>query len=197
MKLSLFLRHLRAQDDVGKQIFISMGYTQLELGTAVHFLRLDFALYRHLITPTWTTHLWEFLSLSKIEIWAATTEPVWLPSLPRVDDSFLIHHIQRSGLSHSDQHVLNEWRIYLRVLTVTDMATSSGTKISPDIFYGWRSDERSSILTWPIASRPHVDLLPLWQSFLLASLYHLERRYGVHWGIGSLRCHTTSLGTIG
>ena len=66
----------------------------------------------------------------------------------------------------SDQRVLNEWRIYLRLLSAADIAVSAGTHVTLDVYFGWKSSERWSTLNWPVASRPHRDLLPTWQRFL-------------------------------
>ena len=159
-KLNLFLRHVRLQDNVGRQIGVSMDYTQLELGLGVHFLQLDYAVYAHLLTSTWLTHLWQFLSLSGLELRCATTESVWTPLLQRANDSFLMEHILATGLSLDDQRILNEWRIYLRAVSIADLTSSHGTYVTSDVYHGWRSLERRSSLHWPVASRPHLKLLP-------------------------------------
>jgi hypothetical protein len=166
MKLNLFLRHMRLQDAVGRQIGISMGCTQLELGIDTQFLRLNYASYHHFLTPTWLTHLWKLLSLSLIELRHSSVENVWTPSLQRENDSFVMVHILQSGFSKSDQRVLNEWRVYLRLLSLADATVSNGTHVTLDVYHGWKSYERRSSLHWPVASRPHRDLLPTWQRFL-------------------------------
>jgi len=166
LKLMIFLKHVRLHDDVGKQLLISIGYTQLEVGSPDQFFRLPFIRYKHLITNTWTTHLWEFLSLADIQLWHAISEPVWTPPLQRDHDSYLVDIILASDFSNSEQRILNEWRMYLNLITVADVATSNGMNLSTDIFYGWKSPERSSTLQWPIASRLHHTHLQLWQRFL-------------------------------
>mmetsp|Transcript_19545 Transcript_19545/g.27872 ORF Transcript_19545/g.27872 Transcript_19545/m.27872 type:complete len:95 (+) Transcript_19545:1104-1388(+) len=71
-----------------------------------------------------------------------------------------------SSFPLSVQKIINEWRVYLRANTLADLTTSNGTKLTKDVFYGWQSTERTSTLKWPVASRPHRDLLHHWQSFL-------------------------------
>jgi len=135
LKLLLFLRHIRSNDDIRRQLLISMGYTQMEVGSDVQFLRLDFSNYKHLLTPTWTTHLWEFLSLSNIQLWNATSETVWLPSLQRDHDTFLSSLILASSFTRAEQRLINEWRLYFHAVTLADLTTSNGKTIPKDIFW--------------------------------------------------------------
>ena len=104
--------------------------------------------------------------MSTIRLQHAPSVPIWLPSLQRAHDSYLVDHITQSCFSLTEQCLLNEWRMYLHLLTVADLATSTGTAVSPDIYFGWKSSERSSQLHWPTASHLHSSHLPLWQRFL-------------------------------
>jgi len=154
LKLFLFLRHIRSNDDIRRQLLISMSYTQLEVGVATQFFRIKFSKFTHLLTSTWTTHLWEFLSLSNIQLWHASSEPIWLPVLQREHDTFISTHILASSFSLEDQRIINEWRIYFRAISIADLATTNGKYISKDVFFGWKTSERRSNLHWPVASRP-------------------------------------------
>ena len=166
LKLSLFSRHVRSGDNIGQALNISMDYTQLEAGCSTQFFRLDYSLFRHLLTDTWMSHLWEFLSLSNIQLWHSASVKMWLPGLQRVFDTNLVDLILASRFTLSHQRLINEWRMYFNALTVADLANCLGTCISVDIYYEWKSLERTSILRWPIASRPHTSTLYIWQQFL-------------------------------
>jgi hypothetical protein len=166
LKLALFFRHIRSIDDIGRQLQITMGLTQLELGVGVQFFKLKHKQHYHLLTDTWITHLWEFLSLSDIQLWHANSEAIWLPTPQREQDALIMDIVLSSCFSLPDQKIINEWRVYLRALSIADLANLAGTRITSDIHFGWRTSERHSKYKWPVASRPHQDLLHVWQTFL-------------------------------
>ena len=166
LKLALFLRHIHAGDTIGQQLLISIGNTQLELGIGTPFFHLDYKHYAHLITETWTTHLWQFLSLANTQLWQAPAHRLWAPSLQRVADTFIMDEAMRIVPSLSDQRIINEWRVFLRASSIADLVNGNGTKLNQDAYHGWRSSERTSTLKWPVATRPHSDLLHIWQGFL-------------------------------
>lgn len=41
---------------------------QLEVGTMDSFLSLDYSRYKKAITPSWISHMWEFVSMHHIQI---------------------------------------------------------------------------------------------------------------------------------
>jgi hypothetical protein len=49
---------------------------------------------------------------------------------------------------------INSCRIYLQVLTISDISTASGTHILPNILRGRRTEDRVSELNWPVTQRP-------------------------------------------
>ena len=54
---------------------------------------------------------------------------------------------QQKGMSDSKLHQVNRVRIWLRVITIAELANPDGACISPEKFTGnWRND---STLTWP------------------------------------------------
>ena len=164
LKLLLFLQHMHTNDDISKQLLISIGFTHLELGQDVKFFCLSFGTYRHLITDTWVTHLWEFLSASNIQLQHAPSVSMWSPNFQRENDLFPVDNILRPSFNPTDQHILNKWRMHL--LTVADIATSNGLAISSDVYYGQRSPEQTSCIQWPEATQLHASHLQVWWDFL-------------------------------
>lgn len=184
--------NIRSTDDIGRQLLITMGNTQLELGVSTQFFQLDFQHYSHLLTPTWLTHLWEFLSLANITLQHSPLVSVWSPMLQRGNDSFIMDQVNLAPFSTSAKRIIHEWRIYLRAITIADLATYQGNKITRDVFYGWRSTERSSNLKWPVSSRPHQDLLHYWQAFLITLVNERKLLYTslTEW-LPPCHCHKT------
>jgi len=61
---------------------------------------------------------------------------------------------------------LNRCRLYLQVITLSDIVSSDGTRIITDIFHGIPLTERTSTLKWPNQQRPPPKAWALWSSAL-------------------------------
>ena len=62
LKLKFFLTHYRRHDTTGRLIKISIHWTQLEAGVSTPFYKHNYKKLAPLLTPTWVTHLWDYLS---------------------------------------------------------------------------------------------------------------------------------------
>jgi hypothetical protein len=73
---------------------------------------------------------------------------------------------------------INSCCVYLQVLTISDIATASGTHLSPHILKGRRDPDRHSTLHWPNTRRPKI--WAPWKLFLqhISSGTKLEQRLG-------------------
>ena len=81
-----------------------MRYTQLELGISQPFLETNFYNYPTILTPTWVTNLWQYMSecdtiLNEIKPWICKT--------PRDQDFFLIDVVMRSDLPDKYKEISN------------------------------------------------------------------------------------------
>jgi hypothetical protein len=75
-------------------------------------------------------------------------------------------HFVRQGYKASQLTRLNRCRIYLQVITLTDIASADGTCIIPDVFIGLPLTDRKSTLQWPSQKRPSETDWALWSSAL-------------------------------
>ena len=159
-KAKLFTYHLRHQDKTGKLLKISLDHAQLQAGTSAPFYTLDYPSWRSILTPSWITHFWSLLSVCNITL--SITNP-WIYTLPRSNDRFLMDillpHIPSTAIHYS----LNACRIYLQVLTISDIITLDGTTILPNILQG--KQFRNSSLKWPKQEIP-VHWWSTWQLYL-------------------------------
>ena len=78
-------------------------------------------------------------------------EDAWTPLPQCLNDQSLMEVFcrmrQQKGTSDSKLHQVNRVRIWLRVITIAELANPDGACISPEKFTGnWRND---STLTWP------------------------------------------------
>ena len=149
-KVKLFTYHYRLQDKTGKLFKISLDTTQLQAGTSTPFYSLDYNRWRSILTPTWITHLWCLLSICDISI--SITNP-WKYTPPRKNDQFLMDLLLPHIPSPSIHYALNACRIYLRILTLSDLVTLDGSSILPNILHG--KQYRHSTLKWPHQEIPH------------------------------------------
>ena len=107
--------------------------------------------------PSWITTTWEFLN--DINGKVTFTDPWNLP-LDRQGDCHIVPqvlsrlvHIPKPLLSKAELQKFNLCCIYLQVLTLSDIATSSGKEIDCHFWRGHRSFRKSS-LKWPHQIRP-------------------------------------------
>jgi len=167
-KLHLFLGHLRLNDDTGKLIQIDLTYIQLITGSAAFFLNKDISDY-HWIERGWVTSLWQFTVAASLTF---DFPGIWLPRVYRAGDVFLMDYFISQKLSQHDLKKLNECRLFLQVITLSDIASADGRYIVPEVKAGSKIQFRESILTWPTQGRPGPASWRLWRQ----SLSYLEER---------------------
>jgi hypothetical protein len=122
-KLHLFLGHIRLQDDTGGLIQIDLSYIQLLTGLSTFFLNANPAQYRWLESG-WLTSLWEFINKADIQIHYPGQ---WLPTKPRRNNIFLMEYFLTLRLKPNELKSLNTCRLYLQVITLTDITSADGT----------------------------------------------------------------------
>ena len=131
-KLKFFKYHLHHLDETGTNILISMKTTQLELGISEPFYNCDFYEFEHLLTPTWTTHLWQYLTDRELRL-DISHDLVLL--FPRANDSFimplLLQHFSKIEMSK-----INKVRLSMQLTFLSDIADFKGQHILPDIRLG-------------------------------------------------------------
>lgn len=162
-QLTLFLSHLRAHDKTGRLILISMSYLQITIGSNISFLHKPFTTYTKWIDQNWLTSLWRALHKSKLIV---QVKREWRPSLPRTHDIFLMDYFLRLNFKPAQLKLLNQCRIYLQVLTLTDICSADGVSIADPILLGLKLFDRRSTLNWPEQQRPQQEAWKLWKSAL-------------------------------
>ena len=148
-KMQFLCIHSRNFDTTGKLLQISIRHTQLECGLSKSFFTYNFYKACHIITPTWSTNMRQYMSechttLHQYDAWE------YVP--PRTHDFFLMDIILRSNLPKNHQEIFNRVRINLRPLTASDIVLcTSGTKLLPDLLLG--KNHRKSNLHWPTVQK--------------------------------------------
>ena len=146
-KLKLLLMHIRRNDTTGKLLNISIAQTQIELGIEKSFLTKNFHQYSAYITPTWTTHLWNYLTDCHATL-DRTEERQWYEA-PRVNDFFIMDLVFQADISQRSKEIFNQIRTHLKLLTASDMVeVGSSYSLLPCLFK--MENTRESKWEWPV-----------------------------------------------
>ena len=132
--------HRRLNDTTGQLLNISTRFTQFELGTSKPFWQLHYGKYQHYITETWTTHIWQYLHSCGT---ALIDMDFWTYALPKEYDFFLMDVVFDSNLSIFHKQVFNQIRMYMKVLTASDLIIDGTNKLKENII-GCKSPLTSS-----------------------------------------------------
>jgi hypothetical protein len=165
-KLKLFLGHLRIQDRTGQLIYIDMSYIQLLTGSGTLFLNHATTSFLW-VESGWLQSLWFFTSRYSLQFLYPSG---WIPSKPRRHDVFLMDAFHTHLPSISTLRILNQCRLYLQVITLSDIATADGKLILPEAKQGVPLSDRLSTLLWPAQGNPSKVDWVVWKYYL----QHLE-----------------------
>jgi hypothetical protein len=150
-QLSLFIGHLKLGDENGRLILSTLSHMQLSIGSHQPFLNTPFTVYGKLVEPNWITSIWFYANSKNIKI---DVEQQWLPTLEREGDTTIIDTALTFNLTNLQLRQINTCRIYLQVITISDITTANGRYILPHIVKGQQSEDRISKLHWPKTCRP-------------------------------------------
>ena len=116
----------REEHITGKLLRGSIQQAKLELGLPGPLFRQDYSKFHHLATTTWVKSVWLFLwehSMSLEEDGPHLTTR-------RDNDTFLTLVFYANGFRGKQLHRLNHCRVYLRMTTLADITTRSGSHIT-------------------------------------------------------------------
>jgi len=137
-KLHLLLGHVRLQDETGRLIKIDLSYVQLLSGSATFVLNRPYNEYTWLEWG-WVTSLWKFISQTQLTfIFPAH----WLPKPSRQGDLLLMDYFIALRLQPAVLGTLNRCRVYLQVLTLSDITSADGSYILPEANLGQHAPTR-------------------------------------------------------
>jgi hypothetical protein len=158
-RIDKIMGHLRLRDRTAKLIHIDLSYIQLILGIKEIFLNQDYTLFQWM-EAGWVTSLWEFAYTTQISFDYPTH---WHPAIPREHDKTLMDHFTSLQLPSAILGTLNRCRLYLQVITVSDIAATNGLFILQQIREGRHLSTRRSRLEWPNQGRPSSAKWAIWK----------------------------------
>ena len=124
------------------------------MGIGGSYFNKDYNVYGHLGEDTWIKHLWKFLFDSEIQLDDITSDF----KMVREGDSplskqFAEAFIQKK-ITRAEWKKANLCRIYLKVLSVGDIASGDGRNIDGRIHKGKDILSRARNIAWPVQGRP-------------------------------------------
>lgn len=163
-KLETVISHLRAETELGTSLIININYIQLlsGIGKPIFQSQQDISY----VPMNWLLHIREFLIETK-----ATLEirNLWLPKVQRQNDRFLMTEFRNMKATKAELIILNNWRIYYKVILLSDICFASGKGIQP-IFMEYNHStlkrQSSSLLNWPIQGKPDENSFKIWKQYL-------------------------------
>jgi ribonuclease HI len=162
-QLKYLTGHLHLCDDVGKLIQIHLSEYHLSLGIQQLFLSAPFAHYAKFVDNYWLTSVWQYASRIQLKI---DVENHWVPTICRAGDTILMDYAFALHLHPKSIKLLNQCRLYLQVLSLSDIVDASGSYIIGEYCTGKRPADRVSNLKWPIQSCPLREAWTVWKNFL-------------------------------
>ena len=168
-KINILFRHMRENKKLAKIIYINLEWTQLLCGISTMFLQDVTTAIPYV--RNWFTDLRCFLQ--RIGGSITTAESYQPAQLQREKDVFLMDKILQHISSKSSLILINRVRIWLRVMTLSEITTVDSQNIERGY---WTGQKRyNSSLLWPHQTKPSEKAFTLWQQclstvFLLDSL---------------------------
>jgi hypothetical protein len=182
-RIKLFRDAIHSDSEVGRLILLSLKITQIEAGIKEPILEFPQITLPY-ISETWITSIRTFLDLHNIQVTLTETLKVRFNGK---NDECIMNPEKLKGYSNQQQLDINLVRLYLRVITLSDMSHPDGNDIKQNMLHGERDphqETRRSTQGWPRQQQPSASQRRLWKRYIHANYL----RYGTKW--------KRSLGTV-
>ena len=163
-KLWACLAHGTSPDLLGCNLRASLEALQLTVGTQTHLLDADFQTLGKLAPPSWLTELWYSCQDSHMKM--------QFPALPwklaRLEDRFLMDEFVKFGFKGGELKQLNEVRLSLSVLRLSDITTGEGNELLQAAYQGESFTDNYAVLEfhWSKPPVPPKAWLTTWKAAL-------------------------------
>jgi hypothetical protein len=169
------IKHFRWNQTVGQDMLVVLSAWQLASGLCDPIMeQVDINL--SFIGKGWFPQVRQRLNNMGGQLWI---EQQWTPALQRIhDNSIMKALILSTNISEQTLRILNYVRLFLRVITIADIANEQGTIIPGQRFSG--SWQAKSIITWPEIPKPPPKYLTMFRRYcqqIFGSTSDGKRRY--------------------
>ena len=147
--MSFLLQNAHKHNQCGDVIRSTFQVLQLIVGTKEFFLNAPFKAFHKALPRTWITNVWQFSSDTRV------TYDYDLPCLHRrQNDRYLMDVFVSMGYRGTELKYLILCRLYLQVLTVSDIVDVNGNKIAGEIKRKTRRTDIPMRFNWPNQPAP-------------------------------------------
>ena len=155
------MRHWRSDSQASSLLRIAVSWLQLSLGTGVSFLQDVTTAHPH-CEAKWLASLRLFLASINGSI---DLDETFVPPLQRERDFYLMDDLLSSGDFNDKQlFAVNYCRVYLQVVTLSDMAMADGTTLDMNKRNGhWSLASSRTRLNWINQERPPEKAWGTWR----------------------------------
>lgn len=159
VQFTLFISHLKLEDENGALILSLLSHLQLTVGSANSVLSLPYSTYCKWIDNTWLTSIWWFTAKLNIVL---QVEHHWIPPTARLHDIATTVLAAHYNFATQQLAQINACCLYLQVLWILDIVTGYGITLLQTASAGHRDHSRQSTLHWPLQAYPST-----WMSWTL------------------------------
>jgi len=164
---TVLLDHGHCDSLTGKLIRIATESLSIESGWGGDPFQIDFD------QVTWTMTTWLTETIRVFKRYNLTIQHgLQAPHIWREEDKFLMQLISDlKCFGKTEMKQINEVRMHMRVMTVSDVITIDGISVRPEVLQGDRVESCSgNEYLWPNAAKPTSTTLRLWRQAIKRSL---------------------------
>ena len=160
--------------EAGKLIILNVKYSQIESGIAEPLMEKP-SIYVSYLTPSWILSVRQFLHLHNMTLTLTDTIHI---EIRGKEDRCIMNAEALTRYDPTQQRDINLVRLYLQVITLSDMSTPDGLDACPFHSHGnRRPGQRIRLQTWPRQEEPTAKQKRLWKRYIASNYL----RYGTKW----------------
>ena len=172
-QLKALLTYMDSSCITGQLLRQNWELMQIEMGIVKPIQEISFTAVRCLITDCWLKRLWGASEASGITIHHSGPHKNFLS---RENDRFLMEAVLRGNWSREVIQSVNRCRLYLQVLSFSDVTTGSGKQIRYCIWKGRRETQYGWNKSWPNQGDPSPQDWRYWRQ-VLKQLFELQAEH--------------------
>jgi hypothetical protein len=161
LHLRMLCGHLREGKKISETMLATLGALQLQSGLVTPVFRSP-TKYNQWCEKGWTRKCWEILIHHGIELHC---DSFACPNLLRGHDTSIMKTLMDSGkFERWQMRDINRCRLYLKAITVSDIASACGGKMNP---CRWKKDQETPVenspYLWPLQTYPGARSWKTWR----------------------------------
>jgi hypothetical protein len=150
-QILLFIKHWRAYDDAGRLLRVAVAWVQYQSGVGIPIFENPH-LHLPYLESRWLPSMRAFLSQINGQL---ILDKTYVAPLQREQDEYIMSRVLETGVfTDHELHLINCCRLYLNVITVSDVALACGSCLDPTIATHQPSGHSTSNYHRPLQAYP-------------------------------------------